>query len=78
MNGISNGKMVKRCLKVSILFKTDILPKYFASHNALLVISNHTYVEVFFWVPTTSTYVYVYSVKRFLQTSQTFIFILLS
>ena len=30
MIGISNGKMVKRCLKVSILFKTDILPKCFA------------------------------------------------
>ena len=30
MNKISNGKMVKGCLKVpvSILFKTDILPKY--------------------------------------------------
>jgi len=55
MNGISNGKMVKRCLNVSILFKTDILPKYFAPHDAQLVISNHSYVEVFFWVPTTST-----------------------
>ena len=54
MNEISNGKMVKGCLKVSIL-KTDILPKYFAPHNAQLVISNRSYVEVFFWVPTTST-----------------------
>ena len=33
--------MVKGCLKVSILFKTDILPKCFATHNAQLVISNH-------------------------------------
>jgi len=47
--------MVKGCLKVSILFKTDILSKCFAPHNVQLVISNHFYVEVFFWVPTTST-----------------------
>ena len=47
--------MVKGCLKVSILFKTDTLRKCFASHNAQLVISNHSYVEVYFWVPTTST-----------------------
>ena len=47
MNEISNGKMVKGCLKVSILFKTDILLKCFAPHNAQLVISNHSYVEVF-------------------------------
>jgi len=46
--------MVKGCLKVSI-FLTDILPKCFAHHNAQLVISNHSYVEEFFWVPTTST-----------------------
>ena len=26
MNEISNGKMVKECFKVSILFKTDIYP----------------------------------------------------
>ena len=43
--------MVKGCLKVSILFKTDILPKCFAPHNAQLVISNHSYVEVFFLGP---------------------------
>jgi len=55
MNKISHGKMVKGCLKVSILFKTDILPNCFAPNNAKLVISNHSYVEVFFWVPTTST-----------------------
>jgi len=55
MNEISNGKMVKGCLKEGILFKTYILPKCFAPHNAQLVISNHSYVEVFFWVPTTST-----------------------
>ena len=55
MNAISNGKMVKGCLKVSTLFKTDILPKCFTPHNAQLVISNHSYVEVFCWVPTTST-----------------------
>jgi len=42
-------------LKVIILFKTDILPKCFAPHNVQLVISNQFYVEVFFWVPTTST-----------------------
>ena len=47
--------MVKGCLKASTLFKTDTLPKCFAPHNAQLVISNHPYVEVFFWVPTTST-----------------------
>jgi len=47
--------MVKGRLKVCILFKTDILPKCFAPHNSHLVISNHAYVEVFFWVPTTST-----------------------
>ena len=55
MNEKSNGKMVNRCLKVSILFETDILPKCFAPHNAQLVVSNHFYVEVFFWVLTTST-----------------------
>jgi len=55
MKKINNGKMVKGCLNVGILFKTKILPKCFASHNAQLVISNHSYVEVFFWVPTTST-----------------------
>ena len=55
MNEISNGKMVKGCLKVIILFKTDILQILFAPHNVQLVISNHSYVEVFFWVPTTST-----------------------
>jgi len=54
MNEISNGKMEKGCLKVGIL-KTNILPNGFAPHNAQLVISNHSYVEVFFWVPTTST-----------------------
>ena len=54
MNEISlNGKRI--CLKVSILFKTDTLAKMLATHNALLVKSNHSYVEVFFWVPTTST-----------------------
>jgi len=47
--------MIKRiCLKVCILFKTDTLAKMLAPHNAL-VKSNHSYVEVFFWVPTTST-----------------------
>jgi len=59
MNEISKGKkgkMVKWCLKVSILFKTNILPKGFAPHNAQLVVSNHSYVEVLFWVPTTSTF----------------------
>ena len=40
MNEISNGKMVKACLKVGILFKSNILPKCFAPHNAQLVISN--------------------------------------
>ena len=55
MNEISNGKMVKECLKVSILFKTDILPKCHAPHNAQLVISNHSYVAVFFWVLTILT-----------------------
>ena len=55
MNEISNGKMVKGCLKVSILFKTDILPKCFSPHNAQLVMWYHFYVEVFFLVPTTST-----------------------
>ena len=35
--------------------KTDILPKCFAPHNVQLVISNHSYVEVFFRVPITST-----------------------
>jgi len=55
MNEISNGKMVKGWLKVIILFKTDILPKCFAPYNVQLVISNHSYVEVFFRVPTTST-----------------------
>ena len=44
--------MVKGCLKVSILFKTDILPKCFAPNNAQLVILNHSYVEVFFWSQT--------------------------
>jgi len=54
MNEISlNGKKI--CLKVSILFKTDTLAKMFAPCNAHLVKSNHSYVEVFFWVPTTST-----------------------
>ena len=52
---ISNGKMLKGWLKVIILFKTDILPKCFAPHNVQLVISNYSYVEVFFWVLTTST-----------------------
>ena len=55
MKFISNGKMEKGCLKVSILLKTDIFPKCFAPHNAQLVISNHSYVKVFFWVPTTLT-----------------------
>ena len=50
---ISNGKMVKGWLKVSILFKTDILLKCFAPDNAQLVISNHSYVEVYFWVDIT-------------------------
>ena len=54
MNEISKGKMVKGWLKVSILFKTAILPKCFAPNNAQLVISNISYVD-FFWVPTTST-----------------------
>ena len=52
MNEIRNGKMVKGCMKVSkkiyYIFKTDSLPKWFAPHNAQLVISNHSYVEVFF------------------------------
>jgi len=48
-----NGKRI--CLKVSILYKTDTLAKLLAPHNAHLVKSNHSYVEVFFWVPTTST-----------------------
>ena len=48
-----NGKGI--CLKVSILFKTDTLAKILAPHNAHLVNSNHFYVEVFSWVPTTST-----------------------
>jgi len=39
--------MVKGCLKVSIHFKTDTL----ATHNAQLVISDHSYVEVFFTFP---------------------------
>jgi len=47
----SKVQMVKGYLKVSIRFKTDIL----APHNAQLVISNYSYVEVFFRVPTTST-----------------------
>ena len=47
MNEIGNGKMVKGCLKVSIRFKTDILKKCFAPHNAQLVIWNHSYVEVY-------------------------------
>ena len=54
MNEISlNG--IRICLKVSILFKTDTLAKMLAPHNAHLVKSNHSYVEVFVWVPTTST-----------------------
>ena len=54
MNEISlNGKRI--CLKVSILYKTDTLAKMLAPHNAHLVKSNNSYVEVFFWVPTTST-----------------------
>ena len=32
------------------------MPKCFAPHNAQLVISNHSYVKVFFWILTTSTY----------------------
>ena len=55
MNKISNDKMVRECLKVSILFKTDILSKCCTCHNAQLVILSHSYVEVFFWVPTTWT-----------------------
>jgi len=51
MNELSlNGKRI--CLKVSILFKTDTLAKMLAPDNAYLVKSNHSYVEVFFWVPT--------------------------
>ena len=54
MNEISlNGKRI--CLKVSIHIKTDTLANMLAPHNAHLVKSNHFYVEVFFWVPTTST-----------------------
>jgi len=54
MNEIKlNGKRI--CLKVSIIFKTDSLPKNLAPHNAYLVKSNYSYVEVFFYVPTTST-----------------------
>jgi len=48
-----NGKRI--CLKVSVLFKTDTLAKMLAIRNAYLVKSNHSYVEVFFWVPTSST-----------------------
>ena len=33
MKEISNGKMVKGCLKVKNLFKTDNLPKCFAPHH---------------------------------------------
>ena len=56
MNEISNGKMVKGCLKVCILFKTNILPKCFAPHNAQLVINIEPFLcRVLFWVPTTST-----------------------
>jgi len=40
--------MVKGCLKLSILIKTDILPKCFAPDQAQLVISHHSYVKVFF------------------------------
>jgi len=47
MNEIKNDKMVNGCLKVSILFTTDSLPKCFAPHNAQLVLSNDSYVEVF-------------------------------
>ena len=53
MNEISlNGKRI--CLKVCIIFKTDTLAKMLAPYNAHLVKSNHSYVKVFFWVPTTS------------------------
>jgi len=55
MHEISDGKMLKGWLKVIILFKTDILPKCFTHYNVQLVISNYSYVEVFFWVPTTWT-----------------------
>jgi len=48
MNEISlNGKR--------IIAWTDTLAKMLAPHNAHLVKSNHSYVEVFFWVPITST-----------------------
>ena len=54
MNEISlNGKRIS--LKVCILYKIDTLAKMLAPHNVQLVKSNHSYVEVFFWVPTTST-----------------------
>ena len=50
MNEIGlNGKRI--CLKVIILFKTDTLQKMLAPHNAHLVKSNHSYVEVFFLGP---------------------------
>ena len=40
--------VIKRIsFKVSILFKTDTLAKRLALHNAHLVKSNHSYVEVF-------------------------------
>ena len=46
MNEISlNGERI--CLKVSVHFKTDTLAKMLAFHNAHLVKSNHSYVEVF-------------------------------
>jgi len=32
-----------------------LVGKHLAPHNDHLVKSNHSYVEVFFWVPTTST-----------------------
>ena len=44
-------QMVKECLRVSIIFKTDML----APHNDQLVLSNPSYVEYFFRAPTTST-----------------------
>ena len=43
--------MVKECLKVSILFKTECLLKSLAPHNTQLVISNYSYVEVFLGSP---------------------------
>ena len=50
MNEISlNGKKI--CLKVSILFKTDTLPKMLAPHNAHLVKLNHSYIESIFLGP---------------------------